>query len=111
MNAQEAILAAGRGPQGKIKLKTYNGRIYTFFEVDDNGGGIPKNEQKKIVDPFYTTKNTNYNWGMGLHYVKRIAKSHFGMLRFESFPGQGSSFFLVLPQHEPRARKDYFPLD
>ncbi|WP_411676076.1 sensor histidine kinase [Caproicibacter sp.] len=111
MNAQEAILAVGRGPQGKIKLKTYNGRIYTFFEVDDNGGGIPKNEQKKIVDPFYTTKNTNYNWGMGLHYVKRIAKSHFGMLRFESFPGQGSSFFLVLPRYEPRARKDYFPLD
>ncbi|QAT50964.1 HAMP domain-containing histidine kinase [Caproiciproducens sp. NJN-50] len=111
MNAQEAILAAGRGPQGEISLKTYNGRIYTFFEVSDNGGGISKSEQKKIFDPFYTTKNTNYNWGMGLHYVKRIAKSHFGMLRFESVPGHGSSFFLTLPRYEPRAKKDYIPLD
>lgn len=111
MNAQEAILAAGRGPQGKVDLKTYNGRIYTFFEVRDNGGGISKSEQKRIFDPFYTTKNTNFNWGMGLHYVKRIAKSHFGMLRFESIPGHGSSFFLILPRYEPRAKKDYFPLN
>ncbi len=110
-NAQEAILYAGRSDTGRIELKTYNGRIYTFFEVSDNGGGISKNEQKKIFDPLYTTKNTNVNWGMGLHYVKRIAKSHYGNLRFQSTPGEGTSFFLTLPRYDPHMQEGHYPAE
>lgn len=100
INAQEAVLDEDMKKEGKVELSTYKWRIYTILEVSDNGNGIPKSEQKKILDPFFTTKNTNYNWGMGLHYAQRIAKSHFGVLRFESVPGEGTKFFIMLPRYK-----------
>ena len=65
--------------------------------IASNGGGIPAELQSKIYEPFFTSKNTNYNWGMGLYYVRRIVKSHFGRLRLESRVGEGTSFFIMLP--------------
>jgi signal transduction histidine kinase len=104
VNAQEAVINANKQADGKVELRTYEWRIYTVFEVIDNGKGISKNEQKKILDPFYTTKNTNFNWGMGLHYAQRIVKSHFGALRFESTPGIGTKFYIMLPSYSNKKR-------
>lgn len=97
-NAQEAINQAGLGETDKVSLICYTNRLYTVIEVRDNGIGISKGEMKKIFEPFYTSKNTNYNWGMGLHYVRVIAQEHFGNLRFESKIGEGSVFYLLLPK-------------
>ena len=83
----------------------YGERLYVGFEVRDNGPGLTKQEQRKIFDPFYTSKNTNTNWGMGLHYVREIVKSHLGKLKLESQPGEGSSFFVAIPRYEPRKGK------
>ena len=77
-------------------------RLYIVFEIKDNANGIPRTEQKKIFDPFYTNKNTNFNWGMGLYYVRQIVKSHLGILRLESTEGVGTSFFAMLPRYLPR---------
>lgn len=102
VNAQDAILTAGREKDGRIEFNTYEERLYTVLEIKDNGIGISKNMQRKIFDPFYTNKNTNSNWGMGLYYAKQIAKSHLGMLRLESTPNEGTSFFIQLPRyHSP----------
>lgn len=102
-NGYEAVVAAGRE---KINLSfiAHSERLYIAFEIKDNGTGISPQDQKKIFDPFYTSKNTNYNWGMGLYYVRQIVKSHLGMLRIESRMGEGTSFFLLIPRYEPRAR-------
>ena len=79
-------------------------RLWTVLEVRDNGGGIPPELQSRIYEPFFTSKNTNYNWGMGLYYVRRIVKSHFGRLRLESRMGEGSSFFIMLPLYDAGRR-------
>ena len=34
---------------------------------------------------------------MGLYYVRKIVKSHWGLLRLESQPGEGSTFYVMLP--------------
>jgi signal transduction histidine kinase len=99
INAQDAIIAAGREVDGRVEMFTHEERLYTVIKVRDNGIGISKNVQKKIFDPFYTSKNTNYNWGMGLYYVRKIVKSHLGVLRFESLPGEGTSFYIMLPRY------------
>lgn len=102
VNAQDSILVAGRGKDGRVELNTHEERFYTVLEIKDNGTGITKSMQRKIFEPFYTSKNTNSNWGMGLYYAKEIAKSHFGVLRLESIPNEGTSFFLQLPRyHSP----------
>lgn len=104
-NAQEAILEAGREKEGKICLLCHNERLYTVIEVKDNGIGMSKKQMKKIFDPFYSSKNANVNWGMGLHYVREIVKSHLGSLRIESIQGEGSSFYMVLPKYQKEHRR------
>ena len=91
INGQEAIIQAER-KEGKLCLHCKNERLYTVIEVRDNGKGMNKTQKKKIFDPFYSSKNSNFNWGMGLYYVREIVKSHLGSIRVESEEGKGSSF-------------------
>ena len=51
-------------------------------------------------DPFYSSKNSNYNWGMGLYYVREVVKSHLGKMRVESTEGKGSKFYILIPKYE-----------
>lgn len=99
INAQDAVEAAERGKEGKISLLSHDERLYTVIEIKDNGVGIPKAAMKKIFEPFYTSKNRNHNWGMGLYYVRSITKGHLGSLRVESKEGKGSSFYILLPKY------------
>lgn len=102
-NAHEAFMASAKEEE-HLMLIVHSERLYIGFEVRDNGMGISKQDQRKIFDPFYTSKNTNYNWGMGLYYVRKIVKSHLGILRLESKVGEGTSFFVMIPRYEPRSR-------
>ncbi len=101
-NGCEAAMQAGREPE--LSLTVRGERLWTVIEVRDNGGGITAELQSRIYEPFFTSKNTNYNWGMGLYYVRRIVKSHFGRLRLESRPGEGSSFLIMLPLYDAGRR-------
>lgn len=97
-NGYEAILEAGR-EEPVLELHVYDERLYVTFEIRDNGKGMSRHVQKKIFDPFYTSKNTNSNWGMGLYYVRQIVKGHMGMLRLESTEGEGTRFFAEIPKY------------
>lgn len=100
VNGWEATLAAER--EEPVRLIIQQERIYTVLEVADRGTGIPPEEAGRIYEPFYSRKNSSYNWGMGLYYVRAIVRSHLGQLRMESSPGEGSQFFVMLPRYEPR---------
>lgn len=103
-NGYEAARATNRGvPMVGIIVRSE--RMWTVIEVQDNGTGIPHEVQNKIFDPFFTSKNTNQNWGMGLYYVRRIVKGHWGRLRLESRADEGSSFFIMLPLFDADARR------
>ena len=97
-NAWEANAAAGHADR-PIRLATRKERLYTVLEVSDEGRGITKEEQKKIFEPFYSSKNSNTSWGMGLYHVRTIVRAHVGSLRVESQPGKGTSFFVLLPKY------------
>ena len=96
-NAWEATLQAGRSKS--VELALHLERLYTVIEVQDYGIGIEKAMMTKIFEPFYSNKNVNYNWGMGLYYMRTIVKSHLGRLRIESQHGEGTSFFILLPRY------------
>ena len=81
-------------------------RLWLDFIVRDNGPGISRAEQKKIFDPFYTSRNTNTNWGMGLYYVRQIVKSHLGHMQIKSAEGKGSTFIVMLPRYVPGRQKN-----
>ena len=97
-NAWEANVDAGHGDR-PIRLSSSRERLYVVLEVRDEGCGMTKAEQKKIFDPFYSSKNSNTSWGMGLYHVRTIVRAHVGSLRVESKPGRGTSFFVLLPKY------------
>ena len=106
INAVDAILASERADQGRIDITIKNDYRWCAIRVDDNGIGMDKSKLGRIFEPFYTDKNTNYSWGVGLSYVKQIAKYHFGKLRVESQLGQGSTFIVAFPKYtEPTVKK------
>lgn len=98
LNGYEAILFAERG-EADLSISCHNDRFYTIIEIRDNGIGINEKKIKKIFYPFYSSKNSKSNWGMGLYYVKEVVKSHHGMIRVESKIGEGTSFNLLLPRY------------
>jgi PAS domain S-box-containing protein len=63
--------------------------------IKDNGPGISAGEQKKILTPFYTTKPDGM--GMGLSICRSIIEAHEGILRFNSQPDKGTTFYFTLP--------------
>jgi signal transduction histidine kinase len=97
-NAWEANLEAGRSDR-PVLLVCHQERFYTILEVRDQGPGISPAARKHIFEPFYSSKNANFNWGMGLYHTRTIVRSHLGSLRVENNPGGGASFLVVLPRY------------
>lgn len=68
---------------------------YIRILVRDCGKGIPKEIQKKIFDPYFTTKKSGS--GLGLATVFSIVKNHNGMVFVDSIPDLETTFFIYLP--------------
>jgi two-component system, NtrC family, sensor kinase len=67
------------------------------FRVIDNGTGIDRETQQKLFKDFYTTKGYK-GTGLGLPVTQKIVNEHGGKLFFESEPGKGATFTLLLPE-------------
>ena len=104
-NGWEANIAAGH-ERSPVSLIGYTVRLYTVIEVRDNGTGIDETERRKIFEPFYSSKNTNFNWGMGLYHVRTIVRSHLGTLRVENRKEGGAAFFILLPRYDGSTRRE-----
>jgi signal transduction histidine kinase len=69
--------------------------------VEDEGIGIPREEQGKIFDKFYRVGRSETQGrrgsGVGLALVRHVAEAHGGRVAVESRPGAGSRFTLWLP--------------
>lgn len=99
VNGYEALLRCEDDRRKELKIIIKSERLYNVIVIKDNGIGIDNKLKRKIFEPFFTDKNTNQNWGMGLYYVRKIAKYHFGFTRVESKIGEGTSFYIMLPKY------------
>ncbi len=74
------------------------GREYewSFIRISDNGTGISKENLHRIFRPFFTTKPTKNNWGLGLTYCHRVIKMHRGYINIRSQPGIGTTIEIIL---------------
>lgn len=79
------------------------------IEVTDNGVGIPEELQEHIFDSFITGPNTpqfSSKTGIGLHIVKHTMELHHGTVTFQSKPGEGSTFTLLIPEGKAHFQAD-----
>lgn len=70
---------------------------YVKLTVSDNGVGMSPEVQKKIFDPFYTTKDVGKGTGLGLATVFSVVSQYGGAIDVESEPGEGTTFELLFP--------------
>lgn len=94
-NACEATKNAG-DPITVVISRDAENRSVTV-SVLDHGEGIPPENLKYIMDPFFTTKRDKGGTGLGLAISYSIVKDHGGDLRIESAPGKGTKAIVVLP--------------
>jgi PAS domain S-box-containing protein len=69
------------------------------FVVRDRGIGIPAEDQPRLFESFHRARNVGnaQGTGLGLTIVKHCVELHGGRVSFESEPGRGSTFTLVVP--------------
>lgn len=98
-NSLAAAEEAGRRPVLRLTASRQGGSV--LLEVEDNGAGIPLDEQGKVFDLFYSTKKGGT--GLGLAIVDRIARAHGGQARVRSTPGEGTAVTVEIPAAAPEA--------
>ncbi len=74
------------------------GSDHVQIRILDNGPGIPESVQKRLCDPFFTTKPVGKGTGLGMSISYQIVtEKHGGSLQCHSIPGQGAEFVIEIP--------------
>jgi two-component system NtrC family sensor kinase len=99
VNAAHAMGSGGDGggQRGRIVIRTGSSGGEAWFEVADNGSGIPKDVLPRIFDPFFTTKPIGKGTGLGLSLSYGIVQKHQGRITVDSEVGRGTTFRVTLP--------------
>jgi signal transduction histidine kinase len=97
-NAADSIGQAGtitmRARLAKKRLR--NGEADgVVLEVSDTGKGIAPEVQRRLCDPFFTTKDNGT--GLGLAIAARLVEMNGGALQYQTQLNRGTTFGIVLP--------------
>jgi len=94
-NARHAVEGV---PDGMIRVRTTVGETHVTLEVSDDGVGMSPEVQKRILEPFFTTKAPGVGTGLGLAIVAGIVRDHGGEIAVQSTLESGSTFTISLPR-------------
>ncbi|EJX02320.1 protein containing ATP-binding region, ATPase-like domain protein, partial [gut metagenome] len=85
--------------QGRVRITVGKKQGHAFYQVEDTGIGIPKEEQKRIFERFYRVDKSHSRQtggtGLGLSIVKHGAALHHAEIFVESEPLKGTKMELV----------------
>ena len=92
-----AIEYGGTPPRVEIGATAQPDGMVRFW-VQDNGPGIPPEQQGQLFTPFtQLSQARTEGHGLGLSIVQRIVAKLHGQVGVQSAAGQGSTFFFTLP--------------
>jgi signal transduction histidine kinase len=89
-------------PNGRqVRVRTAADGQFLQIDVEDQGYGIPPEDQEKIFDKFYRVPRVEDadtpGTGLGLAFTREIAALHGGTVAVQSELGAGSTFTFRLP--------------
>lgn len=86
---------------GEINIMAEKRENVVYFEVSDEGIGIPANEQTHVFNKFFRAKNSYLKkvvgTGLGLVIAEKVIEGHRGKINFKSVENQGTTFYFSLP--------------
>lgn len=86
------------------------GSTYFMVSVSDTGGGITKEDRRRVFTRLYRADNPLIKGlgetGVGLSVAKTLIEAHGGRIWVESEEGSGSTFSFLLPTEGPALTKD-----
>jgi signal transduction histidine kinase len=84
-----------------VELKLEKQEKNLYFEIKDQGVGIPQEDQKYIFQKFFRAKNIlrsrTQGTGLGLYIAKSIIEKSKGKMGFRSKEGEGTTFWFTIP--------------
>lgn len=91
-----------------IQVRSRDQRV--TIAIHNRGPSIPKEDQERMFQPFFTTKQGGT--GLGLVVAQKIIYGHNGQLRFRSHPRYGTYFLISLPAYGPsKGRPPIYSVD
>ncbi len=95
---QNAVEAMAGGGKLTIEAVLTTGGLTVV--VKDNGIGINKEDLPHVIEPFFTTKATRNNFGLGLSHCYNILKEHGASLEVKSEKHIGTTIHLFFPKNK-----------
>jgi signal transduction histidine kinase len=86
---------------GDLVITSYDGSRGFEIEVADSGPGLSEEDQRRVFEPFYTTKP--HGTGLGLAVVYHVAEAHGGTVTAANCPEGGAAFTIRFPRKQMRA--------
>lgn len=90
LNAQQAMESGG-----ELMIRTLRQGDRALIQISDTGCGIEPEKNRKIFEPFYSSRPDGT--GLGLPTARRIVEAHGGTIKVTSEPGKGTAFAILLP--------------
>ena len=93
-----ALEASSKG--GVVTIRTGSsihngGRKAVYISIEDNGGGIPRENRERVFEPFFTTKP--HGTGIGLPLAKKFVEINGGKIAITNGSGTGTKVEIALP--------------
>jgi len=94
-NAKDAIIENNR--EGVIKISSKKEQDKIIIEIEDNGGGVPKEIIDRVFEPYFTTKEEGKGTGMGLYMGREIINRMNGEISVANTE-DGAKFTIILKE-------------
>ena len=86
---------------GWVRVSLDADHQFCYIKVEDNGIGIPEDQQDNVFERFYRVDKARSRetggTGLGLAITRHIILLHQGIIRLTSKEGEGSSFLVRIP--------------
>jgi signal transduction histidine kinase len=99
-NARDAL--RDKSSPGHIRVRVRREGTSVLLAVEDDGEGMDEETQRRIFEPFFSTRAGKSNTGLGMATVFRIVESHRAKIDVRSQPGAGAVIELRFNALDPQ---------